>query len=64
MDHKFCLREAPTCLNCQRPCDRQVTSTSNTNGNAGRPYYACFNPSHGRKFARWADNCGYKCVLC
>lgn len=32
---------APICILCRAPITRQITRTSNRNGNAGRPYYKC-----------------------
>jgi hypothetical protein len=58
MDLKFPLERPPACLDCGKPCIRKRTSNSNTNGNAGRPYYTCLNNSHGRKFSCWDDDRG------
>lgn len=58
MDLKFPRDNAPACLDCGQACIRRVTSKSNTNGNAGRPYYTCLNSTHGRKFTCWDDDRG------
>ncbi|KAI3332427.1 hypothetical protein HD806DRAFT_480513 [Xylariaceae sp. AK1471] len=43
----------PMC--CHRPCSRFVTRSSNRNGNAGRPYFAC---THCKKFLSFDDERG------
>ncbi|KPM43186.1 hypothetical protein AK830_g3361 [Neonectria ditissima] len=58
MEAKFPLQTAPQCLRCARPCTRKITSASNRNGNAGRPYYSCAHASHSFKFACWDDGRG------
>lgn len=52
------LRQPPralACSNCHKPGHRRITSFSNPNGNAGRPYYYC---SPCRKFISFDDERG------
>ncbi|UZP45208.1 hypothetical protein NXS19_013020 [Fusarium pseudograminearum] len=45
----------PPCFQCKSPSKRHITSPSNTNGNAYRPYYKCPNCP---KFLCFADTRG------
>jgi len=43
---KFPISVPPRCHSCDTPCVRSQVKLSNRNGNAGRWYYHCENPSH------------------
>jgi hypothetical protein len=58
MEPTFPLRIVPNCRHCGEPCTRQITSPSNLNGNANRPYYVCMNDEHYRKFSTFDDSRG------
>ncbi len=47
----------PRCRKCRNASERRITGLANRNGNAGRLYYKCTNPSCGQ-FLGFADERG------
>ena len=57
MNPEFPISPAPSCSRCGARCSRHIVSVYNQNGNAGRPYYTCFD-GHARAFRTWDDDVG------